>query len=605
MSNKLEIIEKINRELGDTVEIKETKTVRLLNSVKELLETDDTKTNLLSIKDELINILNKIDLKDYSDNFKILETILEKINDKETKTDEIERLIKELINAISLVEYPDKIEVINFPEPKDFPTSISIDNFPEQQNKIEVVNFPEQKEYPTEIKISNFPEQQKRIKVDIDKNIGIKKPTWYKPLILQPFVSSIIEALDAISDKIFKIDISKHKKENEAIAVKLVDKDGKFIDKLIPNITVSNPVGSGGPGRTTLYDKNEKPIDSDNPLPVSATLNIGDIEIGAVEIKDGNSDTRLDVELDNVKNAIFVQSESLAKENTLQSVDGSLDTILAGATAIGGVKLVNESGILYGIKHVDNKIRVSSMSYLYDIAEGNVANHIGWTKTGYNEGLGATEEDMWNVGGTYIFPTAEMQMEVVSSSADDTSNGTGVRKVKIWYLDDAGVEKTEEITMNGATPVATTATDIYRINRFRITATGTGLKAAGNIDIRNLADTPIYARISTGMTRARQAIYTVPAGKVLYITSVTMSCGANVSGRLVRFTTRATYDNIADTINSWFTAYTEIYLEDNAITVSLEIPTHFHPLVDIKVSAISPDGAASGNTTLRGWLENE
>lgn len=46
------------------------------------------------------------------------------------------------------------------------------------------------------------------------------------------------------------------------------------------------------------------------------------------------------------------------------------------------VKLETASGIQY--KDIDSKLRTSAMPYLFDIAEGNVANHTVWTKNGYN-----------------------------------------------------------------------------------------------------------------------------------------------------------------------------------------------------------------------------
>lgn len=53
-----------------------------------------------------------------------------------------------------------------------------------------------------------------------------------------------------------------------------------------------------------------------NAIPLSA----GDIQIGAVEIKDHDSETRLDIETDNTKGAAFVQSESLALEDTQSTI---------------------------------------------------------------------------------------------------------------------------------------------------------------------------------------------------------------------------------------------------------------------------------------------
>ncbi len=46
------------------------------------------------------------------------------------------------------------------------------------------------------------------------------------------------------------------------------------------------------------------------------------------------------------------------------------------------VKLKDENGVPYGVRHIDNKPRISSMPYLYDIAEGNVPNHEPWSKLG-------------------------------------------------------------------------------------------------------------------------------------------------------------------------------------------------------------------------------
>lgn len=65
------------------------------------------------------------------------------------------------------------------------------------------------------------------------------------------------------------------------------------------------------------------------------TLNVSDIQIGAVELKDGDTDTRADIELDSAKNALFVQSETLATAAN-QLADGHNVTVdnAAGASAV-------------------------------------------------------------------------------------------------------------------------------------------------------------------------------------------------------------------------------------------------------------------------------
>lgn len=234
------------------------------------------------------------------------------------------------------------------------------------------------------------------------------------------------------------------------------------------------------------------------------------------------------------------------------------------------------------------------------IARGDWANLAPWSKMGLNPALGATEEDIWNVGATYTWPTGTAGLEVLSSSVNDVSTGSGASKVKIWYLNAGGTEFSEEVALNGTNVVPTVGTNIYRVNYFRLSA---GNAATGSIMLRNLSDTPIYSQIAAGQTRARQAIYTVPVGKVLYIHDVTLSAVGAAASRTVTFTTRATYDNKAGAATTWFVPYTEISLTDSAFNFHLDIPTRFPALTDIKVSATSLEGATVGNVTLRGFLE--
>lgn len=351
---------------------------------------------------------------------------------------------------------------------------------------------------------------------------------------------------------------------------------------------------------------------------------------------------------------------------------------------LSAIKFQDENSVAYGIKHIDNKPRISSMPYLYDIAKGNVANHEPWSKIGYNADCGNTWEDLWQVGGTYVAPTAEMGLEVVSTSANDagsvnfsgnstggstttlvdtgknftagtpvavgdivlldsldsfgvvtnvtattltcadsfcggasgastayrivdvSAGGSGAQVCRAKGLDGDYVEIAEFIVMNGLTVVPTTRTDFYRINSWRVIVAGSGKAAAGTIDIRNLTNTPIYSRMVAGDTRARNIHYTVPAGKTLYVTSITLSVGSAVAGRSTRMVTRATYDpsfNCALPTLGLFQPFTEVIIQDAPFNRQLEIPTKLPEKTDLKVSIISPDGATYAEAALRGWLE--
>lgn len=234
------------------------------------------------------------------------------------------------------------------------------------------------------------------------------------------------------------------------------------------------------------------------------------------------------------------------------------------------------------------------------IAHGDYTRLASWSKTGFNAALGAAAEDLWNVGGAYVWPTGTVQLEVLSSSVNDLAAGSGAQKVTFWYLNAGGTEFSEEITLDGTTAVPSVGTNIYRVNNFRIT---TGSLATGSIMLRNAADTPIYSQIAAGESRARQVIYTVPVGKRLYINDVIVSAAGAAASRTVRFITRATYDNVAKAARGFFVGYNDIVLTDASFDFHLDPPTVFPALTDITVVGISPEGATYGACSLRGFLE--
>jgi hypothetical protein len=286
----------------------------------------------------------------------------------------------------------------------------------------------------------------------------------------------------------------------------------------------------------------------------------------------------------------------------------SSEKVKYGDSVMNAMRFIDEEGYSYGVKHINNKPRVSDMPYLYDVAEGNVPGHSSWEKYAINDDVDlAAEEDVWCVGGNYVFPAAKMGMEVVSSSVEDDADkaiaGTGVHSIRIYYLTDDFTEKTEDLNLDGTTVVPTIATDIFRINRIRPLTVGTGLKAAGNIDVRHLDNSPIYTRIAAGFTKGRQLIYTVPKGKVLYITRFSGSIGGTDAVKYARFTLRSTWDNVAEARNAWMTVYAETGTYGGFFTLPLDAPMRFPAGSDIVVSAKSLHDNCYVTASLRGWLE--
>jgi len=73
-------------------------------------------------------------------------------------------------------------------------------------------------------------------------------------------------------------------------------------------------------------------VNAEGILESNVSINASDIQIGAVEIKDSDTGDRVNVGLDQTKNAIYVQSESL--NNNLQIANGLLNSNLNISTDI-------------------------------------------------------------------------------------------------------------------------------------------------------------------------------------------------------------------------------------------------------------------------------
>ena len=169
-------------------------------------------------------------------------------------------------------------------------------------------------------------------------------------------------------------------------------------------------------------------------------------------------------------------------------------------------------------------------------------------KIGYNPSIdGATQEDIWNPGGTYVPLTAEQGLDVVSDdNTNDKAAGTGALTVKITYLTSAFVSKSEVVTMNGTALVHTTATDIMYVNTFRVLTAGATGAAVGTITLKRLAGAgaAVQSQLAPGQTRGRKMYYTVPKGKMLMIDQLDIgSSGPTAAAKdFLKFTFRANFD---------------------------------------------------------------
>jgi len=155
------------------------------------------------------------------------------------------------------------------------------------------------------------------------------------------------------------------------------------------------------------------------------------------------------------------------------------------------------------------------------ILQGEVQGQAGSTVFGSNTAIdtGTVPETVWSDSGLYPWQAATpFSLEILSSSANDTSAGTGARTVTVVGLDANWAVQTQVVSMNGTSVVALTGTWL-RVNSCVVTTTGSGGTNAGNITLRLASAGAKQALIATGAGAAAMAIYTVPAGQTAYLRS--------------------------------------------------------------------------------------
>jgi hypothetical protein len=218
--------------------------------------------------------------------------------------------------------------------------------------------------------------------------------------------------------------------------------------------------------------------------------------------------------------------------------------------------------------------------------------------------VNATRVDLWEgPTASYVFPATAQQMKVVSTSASDAASGVGVQKVGIHYLDDSYNEHLEQVTLNGASAVATVATNIFRVNSLHSTQIGTNGSPVGNISLTNTAGTVTYAFQIAGFNTARQAIYTVPAGKTFYLSHWQGSSGSSGSYFCQTDVRATTHDGIL--WPSVFLIQDGLATQNGGYPVTLPTPIPIPATADMKMTSVCNSGSANAAAigTFMGWTE--
>lgn len=152
------------------------------------------------------------------------------------------------------------------------------------------------------------------------------------------------------------------------------------------------------------------------------------------------------------------------------------------------------------------------------VARGQIPGHSTVNIYGYQPAISTTFVPVWENVAQYTYPVAAAQMNLAGSSGDTAT-------IRIDGLDDAYEMISEDVVLNGTTPVTTTKL-FLRINSMRV-AVGSATNPAGVVTLKNLAGTVTYAQINAGVGRTQAAMYTVPAGYTFFLSRINVNTSLN------------------------------------------------------------------------------
>ena len=140
------------------------------------------------------------------------------------------------------------------------------------------------------------------------------------------------------------------------------------------------------------------------------------------------------------------------------------------------------------------------------LARGHISNHSNVNKFGWNTGIGASFETIWDGSNVYTYHNAGTAVLTADTPASDNAC-----TVEIQGLDENFVLRTETATVGGSA----TTTQFSRVFRMILKTANTGTTNADEIRCR--VDNTTAAVITAGGGQTQMSLYTIPAGKTGYL----------------------------------------------------------------------------------------
>jgi len=215
-----------------------------------------------------------------------------------------------------------------------------------------------------------------------------------------------------------------------------------------------------------------------------------------------------------------------------------------------------------------------------------------------------TNQVLWADGDWSAPPATGVQVSVVSTSAEDGVDGTGIRSLHVHYLDIDLNPQIEIIILNGLTPVLSTATNIRFIQCAHLETYGSAKVAIGIITFKDSETEAIYNQIDPTENRCSSSARMVPIGKRAVVTGMV---GSSISGTAstsssISIASSFFYD-IDYTADSILIPFGSVGIQDGSETFNMPIPAIF-PEGSVVAMICATDKSAIITGGWFGWLEN-
>ena len=171
----------------------------------------------------------------------------------------------------------------------------------------------------------------------------------------------------------------------------------------------------------------------------------------------------------------------------------------------------------------------------FEAARGKLAKHEKVMMFGYNPVVSTTTPEVISFSGSYRTPLPDdaATLQIVSTSANDTANGTGARSVTLRGRAADGSVRVEQVAMNGTTPVST-ENAFWRLTEAFVSESGTyatqsAASHAGTITISDGTNTWAIIDSTALFPSSVAAIgaYTVPLGYDAIVESISIHADNN------------------------------------------------------------------------------